>query len=407
MKPLQLLTVVILFLRSLVSYCQAPDLGAVSNFALFTAVGALNFTGTSNITGNIRTNAGVFTGSPTLIGQIHIEDSVSAQAAIAVNAAYTYLNEKVCDSVLADTLGNNQILTPHIYCIGAAATLNGTLMLDAHGDSNALFIFKINGALNTMISSQVILINSACSCNVFWLLNGALNLDTNSAFDGNAIANGAINLLDGSSLTGRGLSINGAISSQNNLVVLTAPSSANPLPIELLSFNAYTKNMNVQINWSTASEINNNYFTIQRTENGSDFEDILRVKGAGNSVTVLYYSAFDIYPYEGISYYRLMQTDFDGKFTYSNLVMVTYENNLSCTIYPNPFVKSTTLVLNEASDINIAELRIYTIAGAEVMNTILTKQSTVIETDNFTSGIYFYEIICNNKTTQSGRLISQ
>jgi len=81
--------------------------------------------------------------------------------------------------------------------------------------------------------------------------------------------------------------------------------------------------------------------------------------------------------------------------------------NESVTIYPNPFSTSTIIMINDASQINKAELRIYNILGAVVMNTIITKQKTTLETSNLPSGIYFYSIIKNNKTIQSGKLISQ
>jgi len=77
------------------------------------------------------------------------------------------------------------------------------------------------------------------------------------------------------------------------------------------------------------------------------------------------------------------------------------------TIYPNPFSASVTIMINDASRINKAELRIYNVLGAEVMNTIVTKKITTLETSKLPNGIYFYKIIDNNKTIQSGKLISQ
>ncbi len=112
----------------------------------------------------------------------------------------------------------------------------------------------------------------------------------------------------------------------------------NPLPIELISFNAQLNGDVVEITWITASEINNDYFTVEKTKDIENFEVVAIVKGAGNSNSVKEYSAIDENPYEGVSYYRLKQTDFDGNYEYSDLVAVEYINSIPAVfnIYPNP-----------------------------------------------------------------------
>jgi hypothetical protein len=82
-------------------------------------------------------------------------------------------------------------------------------------------------------------------------------------------------------------------------------------------------------------------------------------------------------------------------------------NTNAVAIYPNPFSTFTTIKINDASQINKYELRIYNVLGVEMMTTILTKQLTILETSNFPSGIYFYKVIYNNQEIQSGKLISQ
>ncbi|MCY7351044.1 MAG: DUF3494 domain-containing protein [Cytophagaceae bacterium] len=218
---LLILTAVTLFAFPTVSFGQAPNLGTAADFAVFTAVGAFANVGATNITGgDIGTNAGAFTGFPpgTVIGQIHVADPASAQAAIDVNTAYTSLSGVTCGPVLGTTLGNNQVLTPNVYCLGAASTLNGNLTLDGQADPNAVFIFKINGALSTTTSSTITLINGACWSNVYFQINGEVSLGTNSIFRGNILANGAISLLQGAALQGRALSRAGAISLHTNRI---------------------------------------------------------------------------------------------------------------------------------------------------------------------------------------------
>lgn len=110
------------------------------------------------------------------------------------------------------------------------------------------------------------------------------------------------------------------------------------LPIELLSFTAIQNQHKVDVKWVTATEINNDYFTIEKTKDGIQYDIVAQVDGAGNSTSILNYSTVDHTPHSGTSYYRLKQTDYNGAFTYSNLVSVEYSNNsnFGFDIYPNP-----------------------------------------------------------------------
>ncbi|HTF03573.1 MAG TPA: T9SS type A sorting domain-containing protein, partial [Bacteroidia bacterium] len=113
----------------------------------------------------------------------------------------------------------------------------------------------------------------------------------------------------------------------------------NPLPIELVSFDAILNPENaVELNWATAVEIENDYFTIEKTSDGVNYETVLVVDGAGNSSQPLNYSCVDHSPYSGISYYRLKQTDMNGHSTYSNIETIEYAPAVDFTfdIYPNP-----------------------------------------------------------------------
>jgi len=109
----------------------------------------------------------------------------------------------------------------------------------------------------------------------------------------------------------------------------TAIGDGSPLPIELLNFTAIANKQVVDLEWITASETNNNYFTVERSQDAINFEEVLTKAGAGNSNQVLYYQDNDKDPHKGISYYRLKQTDFNGDFSYSNLVVVQFGNQLN------------------------------------------------------------------------------
>lgn len=225
-KLLFLFIVVVLFVYPKINFGQAPNLGAASAFTLFTATGAFTNLGTTNISGNIGTNAGLLTGFPPGVvnGQIHVEDASSALAATAVQNAYTYMST-LGGSVLGVLLGNGQEITPGTYNTGATSTLNGNLTLNALGNPDAVFIIRIGGAFATGISSNVILINSASFCNVYWQIGGQFDMGDNSVFAGTALVDGAVNMLEGSHLNGRILSRAGAIST-HNITAAYLPSAA-------------------------------------------------------------------------------------------------------------------------------------------------------------------------------------
>jgi hypothetical protein len=96
------------------------------------------------------------------------------------------------------------------------------------------------------------------------------------------------------------------------------------------------KNRIVELTWQTASEHNNDFFTVERSADGFNFEPILFKDGAGNSTTLLNYSDKDLQPLEGVSYYRLKQTDFNGTYDYSDIRVVSTSSDAQVLIYPNP-----------------------------------------------------------------------
>ncbi len=129
---------------------------------------------------------------------------------------------------------------------------------------------------------------------------------------------------------------------------IASSDAANPLPIELISFDAIAEDDVVNLTWQTATEINNDYFEIERSANGVDFEFVTKTMGAGNSNTILNYQAVDNAPLNGISYYRLKQVDFDGTTTYSELKLVNRISDLDINI--SVFESVITINYGEAAD---------------------------------------------------------
>lgn len=269
---------------------QSPPLGTISSFGLFSSAGEINNVGPTYIADDVGVNVGAFNGFPpgTIVGQIHLADPVSVQAASDLETAYAFLVGVTCGSVIGTTLGNNQVLTPNVYCLGAASTLNGDLILDGQGDPNALYIFKIDGALSTSVLSKIVLINSTSSSNIYWQVNGLFTLGDTSVFKGTVIVNAAITLLERSSVEGRVLSRVGAISLRNSTISIA--SAVDPLPIELIVFKSECNNQKAILKWSTASEANNDYYLVERSFDGIDWKAIGIVDGSGSSSSLKNYS---------------------------------------------------------------------------------------------------------------------
>lgn len=150
------------------------------------------------------------------------------------------------------------------------------------------------------------------------------------------------------------------------------------LPVELLSFNAHLNNDKVDLAWTTATETNNDYFTIQKSKDALTFEDVFVVDGAGNSSAIINYFDIDNNPYSGISYYRLMQTDFDGHSAFSNIVPVEYNPNgeSSISLFPNPSDANSTAYL-ELNQFDGQEILVVLrdVTGRELYSKVVISQS--------------------------------
>jgi gliding motility-associated-like protein len=196
-----------------VNFAQAPALGTAADFVLFTSVGAITNTGTSHITGHVGTNSGLSTGFGNVDGVMHDNDGVSAQCSADVLAAYNQLNVTVPTNFPGILLGNGQTLNAGVFSIPANATMNLDLILDGQGNPGAVFIFLIQGTFSTNAGAKVKLINGALACNVFWKVEGLVDMATGTTMRGTVIANNAgINMNAGDTLEGRALSTTGAIS---------------------------------------------------------------------------------------------------------------------------------------------------------------------------------------------------
>lgn len=164
-----------------------------------------------------------------------------------------------------------------------------------------------------------------------------------------------------------------------------------PLPIELLVFHAVEWEEGVRFLWTTASETNNDYFSIERSPDGENWTEVLRVDGAGNSSSPLDYDAIDPDPLPGVSYYRLKQTDFDGKYSYSKVNAVTFEHvsDRQVRMYPNP---ADDYISIEANSSEMEGFKVFDLQGGDMTGNVEVSviQSSLykINLSELPSGIY-------------------
>lgn len=218
-----------------------------------------------------------------------------------------------------------------------------------------------------------------------------IDVDNDGIFSDETPIDGAINI-SGDIYQFSGVNGN-KLSNNIRFTIATINIIETPLPIELVNFTARpSDNKTVQLKWQTASELNNDFFTIERSINAQDWHEVIKTDGAGNSSSLLSYMNIDNQPYDGLSYYRLKQTDFDGKFEYSEIrsVNIQTQGNGQVEIYPNP---ATNQVVIKGSSDELEEIVLYNTLGQNVtlsINLIENNEThLVIDLSKLHSAMYY------------------
>ena len=182
------------------------------------------------------------------------------------------------------------------------------------------------------------------------------------------------------------------------------------LPVTLSNFDATLNDGVVNIVWTTQTEIDNDYFTVERTQDAIEYEDVTEVLGAGNSIVRIDYSATDEEPLYGTSYYRLKQVDYDGTFNYSDIVAI--ENNYTNLSNFNVYYDGQNIQIRyELDNVVNYSVMVYDISGKLVYNGILNgyvgNNSEVIPFNkSLVSGVYSINIIDGNQVFSKNILIN-
>ncbi len=185
--------------------------------------------------------------------------------------------------------------------------------------------------------------------------------------------------------------------------------SGGPLPVDLLFFRAEAENETAQLKWATASEINNDYFEIQKSLDGKNFETIGKIIGAGNSQQIVKYSYIDSNLSSGINYYRLKQKDYNGEVSYSKIEVVSNQklnsHKIKLRLYPVPASDFINIELNNIGELETL-IRVIDMTGNTISEKIitLTKGYNIIEMAirDIPDGVYFIQIpgVANYQSTR-------
>ncbi|MEO9869254.1 T9SS type A sorting domain-containing protein [Ekhidna sp.] len=187
---------------------------------------------------------------------------------------------------------------------------------------------------------------------------------------------------------------------------------ATPLPVELLYFRTSSIDKNVSIAWATASEINNDYFVLERSEDGENFYEIGQISGNGNTNKVIDYQYIDKFVYASVEYYRLKQVDFDGAFEFFEITRVNtsvQKESIEIKSYPT-VIKDGTLNISSSQPFQIQEIAFYSLSGGTAGSLREdTKQENplnyLVNVNNLTKGIYLLKVITSEGDQLTNRII--
>jgi hypothetical protein len=175
------------------------------------------------------------------------------------------------------------------------------------------------------------------------------------------------------------------------------------LSAEMTAFEAEKNKEGILLKWTTASEIKNDYFAIEKSRDGKQWLEIAKVNGAGYSIKMTDYHVQDNKPYDGLSYYRLKQVDFDGQETYSDIVSIEFDYADIFSFFPNPAYNNQELVIDSKMLVNDLRVKIIDHKGVLIQNVIPISGS--ISLNDIPPGSYLLSLYSDTEQLSTSKLI--
>ncbi|MEZ5027417.1 MAG: T9SS type A sorting domain-containing protein [Ferruginibacter sp.] len=172
-----------------------------------------------------------------------------------------------------------------------------------------------------------------------------------------------------------------------------------PLPVTILSFIGEQQGKTNLLKWVTSQEINTSHFELERSANANSFTVIKNVLAAGNSITAKNYSSVDEFPLAGNNFYRLKMVDADGKYKYSNVVLLrVLENDVLLSVFPNPVADKLNIAISNSAIINKLQLQVFDNGGKLITQQSVSNSNGIsLEVSRYAAGVYLLKIMYNGK----------
>lgn len=379
--------------------------------------------GTWNTSSTLTVNKGIFTNS----GSVSVASVVTNSGGIlrhtgsnfAVSGSMT--NNGEMDMTNAVTIGGSLVVNSSVgvtfrstVSIGGSVTANDSLSFLANVSIGGSLVNNSNGVLT--VDGGIATIGGSFT-------NHGTAIGSSSDCGGISVAGASVNTgnyaTDGSSLDicDNGSGFDSQFGSVGAGVSNCTCTPSGPLPIELMFFKAVNQGNNVKLTWSTASEVNNDYFTIERSIDGIAIEEIANVLGAGFSNSLLNYSSIDYSAISANTYYRLRQTDYNGTTTVGPWEMVKAQSAVAesagtLKLWPNPVTENTFQIQCIDCTANTDQQLVITDAqGRTVYNqkhvSISNEQTLGVTLNNQLSPGYYLVSLTTSKGVVFHRLVLQ
>jgi Tfp pilus assembly protein PilX len=188
----------------------------------------------------------------------------------------------------------------------------------------------------------------------------------------------------------------------STVITFGSKHNLNPLPVELIAYKSECKGESAELYWATASEVNNDYFVLQRSTDAQNFTEIARIIGHGNSNVINYYSYQDTEQKSGTVYYRLLQFDYDGASEILGVVQSNCSDNIesvaSVDVSPNPFRNDLNISLNNFNTDSKVVYEIVDMYGRVLVSEeIIGTSHKTIYLQNLKPGLYMLRVIDGDK----------
>lgn len=396
-------------LNILVLFHEKTPLTMSKRFVLFSLMFSLPFFGFSQTmatTGNWDNSANWTAGN---IGDLITENvTLSNSVDPTIRTGFNYTigdlttgnnNDLIIQSGASLTLGASGNLKTFTTNNGTTLTITGTLTIWGDLVVNNNIIWNVTGSViikgNVNLGNNgTITVGGSGTVQIDGNFTGGTN--TALAVNGNVSIGGSLTVGNGSIASG-----SGTVSVTGGCADGTSPSFCGngPLPVSLLFFRGQLDQTRIVTNWATASELNFDYFEVERSVDGKDFRVLGKIDGNGTTNVRHDYSYIDENPIIGFNYYRLKSIDFDGYTEYFKVVAVDFSGKKEFSISPNPTSGNYVgVTLNFAPDSN-TRVVIYDNLGSPISEYVPTDNFQMIEfPQTLKSGIYFAKIISGDFT---------